>query len=113
MAELVTIILLAALAAFVIWDSSRTRRVSREEIEKGFRPGWKAAQVGLLAFAGVLVWFGADQWIQPSHPPFEGRGAFFFSAIYALLGQRGAPLISWMLAAILTFGVIAQWRKKP
>jgi hypothetical protein len=112
MAELLPIALLGGLAIFIVWESLNSPKVSRAEIEKGFRPGWRAQQVGLLAIAAVVVFFGVHQWIQPSHPPFSGYSAIFFSIVYAVLGPRGAPLIAWLLAGVLIITVAAQWRKK-
>jgi hypothetical protein len=112
MAELLTIALLCALAIFIVWESLRSRKVSREEMEKGFRPGWKAAQTGLLVAAGAMVWFGFEEWIQPTQPPFEGYGTIIRSVLYVAVGPRGVPIAAWVVAVTIVVTVIAQWRKK-
>ena len=112
MAELLTIVLLAALAAFIAWESFRSPKLSREEMEKGFEPGRSAARLGLLVCAGVMLYWGIESWMHPSHPPFQGRGALFFSALYAAFGPRGEPVVSWILAAIMIFALLIQWTKR-
>ena len=112
MGELLGALAFAGLAAFILWESFSSRRLSREELSKGFRPGRAATHTALLVVAGVMVYLGIEEWMQPSHPPFEGRRAAFMAALYAVLGPRGLPLLSWMIAAVCIFVVIASRRRQ-
>ena len=103
---------LAGLATFIVWECFSSRKLSRQELGKGFRPGWAAKQTALLILAAFFVYFGIEEWIQPSHPPFEGRGAMFVSLLYAALGPRGLPLLCWALGAGTTAMLVAHWRKR-
>jgi hypothetical protein len=110
--ELLLAGILAALAVFIIWESFSSRRVSRDEMAKGFRPGWTATRTGLLVLAGVMAVFGMEEWNRPSQPPFQGYGAIAISFLYAAFGPRGAPVAFWILAAALILFVPVRWHKK-
>lgn len=112
MGELLGMLAMGGLAGFIVWESFRSRRLSREELSKGFRPGWAATQTALLVLAGVMVYLGVEEWMRPSHPPFEGRYALLSAALYAVLGPRGVPLLSCLGAAVCIFIVIASGRKQ-
>jgi len=98
MGELIGASLLAVLAVYIVWDSLST---GRRGYRAGDVPGQAAADLALLVAAAVFAVMGAVVAVQPSHPPFIGRGAFLWSALYGVLGIVGMPLAFWVLALAL------------
>lgn len=98
MGELLGASLLAILAVYIVWDSLSS---GKRGYRVGVVPGQAAADFALLVAAGVFAVMGGVVAIQPSHPPFTGRGAFFWSALYSALGTFGMPLAFWILALAL------------
>lgn len=56
--------------------------------------------VRLLAGLSVLTIGGAViEWLKPSAPPFRGRVAWIFEAVFALTGSTGLVVL-WLLLAV-------------
>ena len=110
---------LGPLAAFIIWESFRNRRnstsvkpLSRTSMERGFVPGAKTAERVCFIFAVAMAVFVVFLIIQPQHPPFAGRGAFFSSLLYSWFGVWGMPLFCWLLACVLVAAAVAARSKR-
>ena len=102
MGELIGAALLAVLAAYIVWESVSNRRAgSRAESRAGFVPGQVASDLALLVSAAVFAVWGVALVLDPSQPPFTGRGAFILAALYAVLGTLGLPLAHSVLAVAL------------
>jgi len=106
-------LLLLALALFIIWESRRFHSkkpdpLPRERMAKGFTPGRHAADLGILALVAMCVFVGIELWNSPEHPPFQGRWAFFEALVYALFGPRGMPVIAWVSGAALLSLLVAK-----
>lgn len=98
MGELIGASLLAVLAAFIVWESLST---GKRSYRVGAVPGQAATDHALLVAAAVFAVMGAVVAVQPTQPPFTGRGAFVWTALYGALGALGVPLAFWILALAL------------
>lgn len=98
MGELIGASLLAVLAAYIVWESLST---GKRSYRVGTVPGQAAADLALLVATAVFAVMGMVEVVQPSHPPFTGRGAFVWSALYGSLGVLRVPLAFWILAPTL------------
>ena len=108
---------LGPLAAFIIWESYRHRRtsvkpLSRTSMERGFVPGAKTAERVCFIFAVAMAVFGVFLIIQPQHPPFAGRGAFFSSLLYSWFGVWGQPLFAWLVSCLSVFAAVSARSKR-
>lgn len=102
MGELIGAALFAVLAAYILWESFSNRMTcSGAESQAGFVPGKAASDTALLVSAAVFAVWGVALALDPSQPPFTGRGAFILAALYAALGTLGLPLVHWVLAVAL------------
>lgn len=111
-------LLLLALAVFIILDSRRLRRerpeaLSRETMARGFLPRGLVAWRFCLGFGGVLALLAFIEWEKPSAPPFTGRWSWLHRALFEALGVRG--LFAWwalMAALFLAYGVVLLRRER-
>ena len=110
MGELIGASLLAVLAAYVVWDSLST---GKRGYRVGAVPGQAAADFALLVAAVVVAVMGAVLAVQPSHPPFTGRGAFLWSALYGSMGALGMPLAFLGSSPLPTAGRVSSLSTHP
>lgn len=111
---LIGAILLAALAAFIIWDSRRLRRskfnpISREAMEQGFTPSGGIAWKFVVGLAVVSATLGTSEWLTPKHPPFTGRLSFLVTYAYSVAGEQGPALVWFGICIVLLIGALALW----
>lgn len=117
-AELMTALLLVALAAFILWESWQRRKsahkpISRAMLERGFVPGATAGETALFVFAGAVLFIAISRLLDPRHPPFSGRGAVLDTAMYAVAGPLGMPVAAFIVATVLFFlGFSRRHRRK-
>jgi hypothetical protein len=112
---LLGLVVLVALWLFIRHDQARLKSsspepISREKMQKGFKPGtsaaWKAqAGVALMALIG-----SAQQFLSPSLPPFTGRWSFFLAVLHNAMGTYGLAIF-WCASAI-TFAATAYRKYK-
>lgn len=117
MGRILGMFLLLVLAIFVVWESRRfhSRRpdpLARDKMNRGVTPGAGVGTIGMVAIAAMFFIMGLEEWAHPKHPPFHGRGAFFWATLYAALGPRGAPVIEWILGGGFAAAAVANWRRK-
>lgn len=106
MGELIGAALLVVLAAYIVWESLSNRNASSgAQSRVGIVPGRAASDLALLVLAGVFAVWGVALAFDPAQPPFTGRGAFIWAALYAAFGPLGLPLAHWALA----FALIGIW----
>lgn len=115
--ELISVLLLALLAAFILWESWQSRRstqkpIPRVNLERGFVPGATSGETALFVFAGAVLFVAISLFINPRHPPFSGRGAVLDTAIYAVAGPLGIPVAAFILAVVLFFLGISRRRSR-
>lgn len=116
-AELISVLLLTALAAFILWESWQRRKsahkpIPRAMLERGFAPGADAGETALFVFAGAVLFIAISLFLNPRHPPFSGRGAVLDTAIYAVAGPLGMPVAAFIVATVLFFLGFSRRRRR-
>lgn len=110
-------LLLAALAIFIVWDSHRLRRepvkpLARERIEGGFAPRGLVAWHFWLGISAVVGLLALTEWDRPSSPPFTGRWAWLHQAAFDLFGSRGTFLLFFAFAVVaFAYGLVLMSRE--
>lgn len=98
MPVLISLGLLCALWAFIVWERRRPMApLSRDQMTQGFMPTgsakWKRQMVG----AALLLVLGALELVRPRLPPFAGKLAWLESSLHAAFGPLAVGRL--MLAA--------------
>ena len=99
--ELVVMLLLAALAIFILWES--LRRAKPASGNTSAAPGQTASELGLLIGAVVLATTGILALVDPTHGPTAGRSAFFWNALFDAFGKLGIAAV-FCTAAVVALG---------
>jgi hypothetical protein len=83
---------------------------SKVPYKQSILPGqkWKFA----LGLAAVFALLGSNELSHPTLPPFIGRWAFLYQALYDTLGKNGTAYYFFGLAALLAYIAIVVWRKE-
>lgn len=110
------ILLLFALAVFIVWDSRRLRSakpepMAREALSRGFLPKGLIDWHFYLGFGGVSALLAFLEWERPSRPPFTGRWSWLHQALFETLGTRG--LFAWwalLAGVLLVYGIFLSRR---
>jgi hypothetical protein len=107
MPVLVFMSLLLALLLFIVWESRQSAKpVSREQMSRGFVPRGLVKWVGLLGLAFVGFLLGISEFLNPSAPPFAGRGALMMAWAHEAMGVHGPALVWLGLGCVL---LLAAW----
>ncbi len=111
-------LLLLALAVFIVWDSRRLRDkapepLARERLERGFLPRGVVPWHFHFGLSGVLAVLAFIEWQSPSLPPYTGRWSWLHRAAFEVFGERG--LFAWWLllgVLMLVVGLVQRHREK-
>jgi hypothetical protein len=114
MSILIGIALLIGLLVFFIVDrrhlaQARDRPLSREIMEQGWRPSSITRWLPFAGIALIMAVMGVMELMQPKTPPFTGRWAFVFSAVYGL-APHAIALFWLVLAAAFALAAFLAWR---
>jgi hypothetical protein len=115
--EVFIFLCLGGLALFILWEGWQGRRAAktplpRSEMEQGINPGASSQELALFVSAVAGFVFGFTLIVEPSHPPFSGRGAVVDSVLFQVFGIWGKPLVCWVLALIACMAAVKLRRKR-
>ena len=79
-------------------------------MSKGFVPGSGTKWVGFFAVALVCFFSGLNELMNPSVPPFTGRGSTMKALAHELLGQHGIALFLFGLSAVFLVVAYTSYR---
>lgn len=102
--DVLAVLTLVALAAFILWEGWQPRRrasnpLGRATMVRGYVPGTGAAEQVFFIGSVVLVVFSLGLFVSPPHPPFTGQGAAFSYLVYGALGPLAIPVAAAAAAA--------------
>lgn len=104
-------VLMIALLLFISWDKRRTEKsISQGKISKSFILGSTATWPGFLglALAGFLLAF--NEFLNPSVPPFTGKGSTMKTLAYEALGEQGIALLWLLMGAAFVVAACVSYR---
>lgn len=88
--------LMIALLVFIIWDRKQpAKALSRQEISRGFIPGYHARWGGFLTLALAGLALALKEFDSPSLPPFSGKGSTIQALAYEAFGPHGTAFL-WL-----------------
>ena len=98
METIVLALLMVALLAFIIWDRRQPAKTpSRSQMDQGVIPGGTQKIVILGTLAATSFALGIAEWLNPTLPPFSGKGALIQAVAHAILGENGT---AWLYSVI-------------
>ena len=108
---IVFLALMIALLLFILWDRRQpAKAVSRAQMSKGFAPGSSAKWAGCLGLACVGVFLGLNEFMNPSAPPFTGKGSTMKALAYEAFGEHG-PALFWLgMSAVFMAAAYVSYR---
>lgn len=102
--------------AFIRWDKNRIERshnpVTREALDRGFRP---STPVAWKLWAGLsLVYFalGISDLMTPPKPPFTGRWSWVGSMLTSELGPYGIAYLEFFISVLMLATSIAFYKQR-
>ena len=102
---------LLALWAFIVWERRRpVQPMSRQAMSRGWSPSVAPKWSLYVGLALVFTVLGSLQWLNPSHPPFTGRGSWLNALAYTHLGPQGLAIVWWAATLLLIALAFASWR---
>lgn len=79
-------------------------------MSEGFVPGSGAKWAGFFAVALVCFFFGFTEFMNPSLPPFTGRGSTMKALAHGLLGQHGIAICLFGLGVVFVVAAYTSYR---
>lgn len=114
METFIGIFLILALCVWILIDARQLRKKSFEAPRTDPHLPSTVAEVNqsryfVLGLACVFFAFAVAEWLNPSLPPFNGRGAWLYQILYYGIGPK-APSVFWALFGIV-IGLVAFFKK--
>jgi hypothetical protein len=117
-AEILLMVSLAALAAFILWESwQRSKpadpRLTQAMGKRGFTPGATGPETVLFWAATLAAVVAVHLFVEPAMPPFTGRGSLVMAFLHHVFGPYGpAAAAALTAAATLSAAVWARRRRR-